>query len=67
MTSGITGYVFGAWYPFMIQWFYEIGPRYVFLGVSVIDCGTIVLCFLFYLVGFGKENTFGEDVDEAAA
>jgi hypothetical protein len=55
-TQHISGIILGSGYPFLIQYFYELGPRYPFLGVSVIDLGTIVLLGLLFLIGFGKEN-----------
>jgi hypothetical protein len=56
MAQTIAGYVFGSGYPFLIQYFYDIDPKYVFFGVSMIDLGTIVVLLLLYLIGFGKEN-----------
>ena len=60
----IGGVILGSGYPFLIQYFYEIGPRYVFFGVSMIDLATIVLLLLLYTIGFGKENPNLEDPGE---
>lgn len=60
----IGGVILGSGYPFLIQYFYEIGPRYVFFGVSMIDLGTIVLLLLLYTIGFGKENPNVDDVQD---
>jgi len=54
----------GSAYPFLIQYFYEIGPRYCFFGVSMIDLGTIVLLLLLFIVGFGKENLQTTEADK---
>jgi len=56
--------VIGSAYPFLLQYFFEINARYVFLGASVIDLVTIVVLLGLFSIGFGKENLLEDKIDK---
>lgn len=65
MTANIISAIGGFVIPSFFEMLYEKDPSLPFLGVAISDLGSIVLCLIFFMFGFGNPITVNVEDDES--